>query len=174
MKQVDVVSGKITADPTLEFLMVWKPHLTVAAVIEKNHRFLLVEEETESGLQFNQPAGHLEENEDLISAVKREVFEETSWLFEPEYFIGFHLWRKNEGSPTYFRACFSGYCHSHDPNKPLDTGVIAVHWLNREEVESKKNQKLLRSPLVSACIDEYLNGSRYPLTLVKSLLDRFE
>ena len=63
--------------------MVWKPHVTVAAVIERDNRFLLVEEETPHGLQFNQPAGHFEQNEDLISAVKREVFEETAWQFEP-------------------------------------------------------------------------------------------
>ncbi|PKM33529.1 MAG: NUDIX hydrolase, partial [Gammaproteobacteria bacterium HGW-Gammaproteobacteria-10] len=75
--------------------MVWKPHVTVAAIIENDRRFLLVEEETSNGLAFNQPAGHLEKGEDLINAVKREVNEETAWQFEPEYIVSVQLWRRN-------------------------------------------------------------------------------
>jgi ADP-ribose pyrophosphatase YjhB (NUDIX family) len=151
--------------------MVWKPHLTVAAVIEQNNRFLLVEEETSNGLQFNQPAGHLEENEDFISAVKREVYEETAWHFEPEHVIAIQLWRRAPFSPTFVRICFSGYCHSHTPTQPLDTGIVAVHWLSANEVANRNAQQLLRSPLVQLSIDDYLKGHRYPLTLLKSFLD---
>lgn len=151
--------------------MVWKPHLTVAAIIEHNHRFLLVEEETSSGLQFNQPAGHLEENEDLISAVKREVFEETAWHFEPDAIIAIQLWRKNPLTPTFVRICFSGHCHSHNPKQPLDDGIVAAHWLSSEEIRAKNQQQLLRSPLVLLSIDDYLKGQRYPLCLLKSFLD---
>jgi NADH pyrophosphatase NudC (nudix superfamily) len=152
--------------------MTWKPHLTVAAVVEQNHRFLLVEEETPDGLQFNQPAGHLEESEDIITAVKREVLEETAWHFEPQHIIAVQLWRKKPGSPTFVRVCFTGQCHSHDPGQPLDKGIIACHWLTREEVEKKKQQQRLRSPLVSQSIEDYLNGQRYPLALLKTLLDQ--
>ena len=120
--------------------MVWKPHVTVAAIIENNNRFLLVEEETSKGLAFNQPAGHLEKGEDLVYAVKREVFEETA-----------------------------GRCHSHDPAQTLDDGIIATHWLTREEVAAKNQQ--LRSPLVLISIDEFLSGARYPLSLLQSFLD---
>ncbi|MDD1607347.1 MAG: NUDIX domain-containing protein, partial [Methylococcaceae bacterium] len=88
--------------------MVWKPHVTVAAVIERDNRFLFVEEHTPNGLQFNQPAGHLEPNEDFITAVKREVQEETAWQFEPEQLVSIQLWRKNPDSPTFLRLCFSG------------------------------------------------------------------
>ena len=149
--------------------MVWKPHVTVAAVIERDGRFLLVEEHTSSGLQFNQPAGHLEENESLIDAVKREVFEETAWQFEPEYLVSIQLWRKKPRSPSFLRCCFAGQCHSHDPHQPLDEGIVATHWLTREEILLQ--QRRLRSPLVSISVDEYLSGQRYPLSLLKSFID---
>ncbi len=149
--------------------MVWKPNVTVAAIIKQDDRFLLVEEETSSGLQFNQPAGHLEENEDLITAVKREVNEETAWHFEPEALISVHLWRQNPDSTSFIRFCFSGSCHSYDPAQKLDDGIVATHWLTHDEIIARQSR--LRSPLVQLCVEEYLNGQRYPLSLVKSLLD---
>jgi ADP-ribose pyrophosphatase YjhB (NUDIX family) len=149
--------------------MVWKPHVTVAAIVERDGRFLLVEEHTSNGLQFNQPAGHLEENESLIDAVKREVFEETAWQFEPEYLVSIQLWRKKPRSPSFLRCCFAGQCHSHDPNQPLDEGIVATHWLTREEILLQ--QRRLRSPLVSISVDEYLSGQSYPLALLKSFID---
>ncbi len=149
--------------------MVWKPHVTVAAVIERDNRFLLVEEETPRGLQFNQPAGHFEENEDLITAVKREVNEETAWHFEPEHLISVQVWRRNPETSTFIRVCFSGSCHSYNPEQPLDTGIVATHWLSRAEIAAQ--QQRMRSPLVLISIDEYLSGQRYPLSLLKSFLD---
>ena len=149
--------------------MVWKPHVTVAAIIERNGRFLLVEEHTSSGLQFNQPAGHLEENESLIDAVKREVLEEAGWQFEPEWIVSIQLWRRNLRAPSFLRCCFSGQCHSHDPSHPLDEGIVATHWLTRTEIHERKHR--LRSPLVSIAVDEYLSGQRYPLSLLKTFID---
>ncbi|MDP3877569.1 MAG: NUDIX hydrolase [Methylobacter sp.] len=149
--------------------MVWKPHVTVAAVIERDQHFLFVEEETTSGLQFNQPAGHLEAGEDLIAAVKREVQEETGWEFEPEHIISIQLWRKKPDAPSFVRVCFSGRCHSHNPAQPLDEGIVATHWLTRDEL--KAEQQRLRSPLVMISIDEYLSGQRHPLSLLKSFID---
>ncbi|MEI7796511.1 MAG: NUDIX hydrolase [Methylococcaceae bacterium] len=147
--------------------MVWKPHVTVAAIIEREQRFLLVEETTPYGLQFNQPAGHLEENEDLFAAVKREVLEETAWHFTPEYVSGVHLWRRNPDSPTFVRFCFVGDCYDYQPVQSLDDGIVATHWLTRDEIATKP----LRSPLVLTSIDDYLNGHRYPLSLLQSFLD---
>jgi ADP-ribose pyrophosphatase YjhB (NUDIX family) len=147
--------------------MVWKPHVTVAAVIEQKQRFLLVEEETANGLAFNQPAGHLEEGEDFITAVKREVLEETAWQFEPEQIVGVYMWRKNLESPTFLRICFAGQAFNHNPQQPLDTGIIQTHWLSRAELAAQA----LRSPLVLNCVDDYLNGERHPLSLLKSFLD---
>jgi ADP-ribose pyrophosphatase YjhB (NUDIX family) len=147
--------------------MVWKPHVTVAAIIERDQHFLLVEETTPYGLQFNQPAGHLEEHEDLITAVKREVLEETAWHFTPEYLSGVNLWRRNHQSPTFVRFCFVGNCYDYQPNRALDDGIVATHWLTRDEIAAKN----LRSPLVLTSVDEYLKGSRYPLSLLQSFLD---
>ena len=149
--------------------MVWKPHVTVAAVIKKDNKFLLVEEETSNGLTFNQPAGHLEKGEDIITAVKREVNEETAWQFEPEQIISVQLWRKNPRFPTFLRVSFSGNVHSYNSDQPLDNGIIATHWLNRDEIAAKKSQ--LRSPLVLTTVDSYLAGEHYPLSLLKSFLD---
>lgn len=149
--------------------MVWKPHVTVAAVIEKNHHFLLVEEETSNGIAFNQPAGHLEENEDLITAVKREVNEETAWQFEPENVVSVQLWRRHPDAPSFLRVCFSGQCHSHNPHQQLDEGIISTHWLTREEILSRQHQ--LRSPLVLKSVDQFLSGEHYPLSLLQSFLN---
>ncbi|MCQ8104559.1 NUDIX hydrolase [Methylomonas sp. SURF-2] len=149
--------------------MVWKPHVTVAAVIEKDQRFLLVEETTEHGIAFNQPAGHLEPDEDLISAVKREVLEETAWQFEPEALVAVQLWRKTPEAPSFMRFCFCGSVHDHKPEQLLDVGILATHWLNRAEIMAKHDQ--LRSPLVLISVDHYLKGYRHPLSLLHTFLD---
>jgi ADP-ribose pyrophosphatase YjhB (NUDIX family) len=149
--------------------MVWKPHVTVAGIIERDGRFLLVEEHTSSGLQFNQPAGHLEENETLLEAVKREVYEESAWQFEPESLVSIQLWRKKPRSPSFLRLSFAGQCHSHNPDQPLDEGIVATHWLTPEEI--RLQQQRLRSPLVLIAVEEYLSGQRYPLELLKSFID---
>lgn len=149
--------------------MVWKPHVTVAAIIERDNRFLFVEEYTPNGLQFNQPAGHLEPDEDFITAVKREVQEETAWQFEPEYLIAVQLWRKNRDFPTFLRLCFTGQCHSHDAEQALDDGIVATHWLTHAEITVEAHR--LRSPLVLMSVNEYLSGQRHSLSLLKSFLD---
>ncbi|MDP3010383.1 MAG: NUDIX hydrolase [Methylococcales bacterium] len=149
--------------------MVWKPHVTVAAVIERDNRFLFVEEHTPHGLQFNQPAGHLEPDEDFITAVKREVQEETAWQFEPEHLLAVQLWRKNLDSSTFLRLCFTGQCHSHDAEQTLDDGIVATHWLTHAEITAEAHR--LRSPLVLMSVNEYLSGQRHPLSLLKSFLD---
>ena len=149
--------------------MVWKPHVTVAAVIEKDGRFLLVEETTDNGLMFNQPAGHLEQGEDLITAVKREVMEETAWQFEPEALVAVQLWRKTPESPSFVRFCFTGAALNHDPNRKLDADITATHWLSRDEILARHER--LRSPLVVKSVDAYLQGTRYSLNLLQAFLD---
>jgi len=150
--------------------MIWKPHVTVAAVIERRNLFLLVEEETSGGLAFNQPAGHLEEGEDLITAVRREVLEETRWQFAPGCIIAIQLWRRNPAAPSFLRVCFAGKCHSQQPERELDTGIVDTHWFSREKIASLGQR--LRSPLVLSSVDSYLQGEKYPLSLLKSMLDR--
>lgn len=148
--------------------MVWKPHVTVAAIVQQKNRFLLVEEESDGRIVINQPAGHLEEGETLVEAVKRETVEETAWNFEPSGIVGIHLWKHPQNSTTFLRVSFCGTCCNHDPDQPLDSGILRTLWLSREELVERDSQ--LRSPLVVDCIDDYLAGARYPLDLLKSLL----
>ena len=147
--------------------MVWKPHVTVAAVIERDGRFLLVEEETESGLRFNQPAGHLECRESLIDAVRRETLEETAYHFEPKALVGIYNWRNEARDMTYLRFAFAGEITGHDPNQPLDDGIVAAHWLTLAEIESRRAEH--RSLMVMRCIDDWRSGRRFPLELIAHL-----
>ena len=148
--------------------MSWKPHVTVAAVVERNSRFLMVEEVSDGHLVYNQPASHLDDGESLIKAAIRETLEETAWSFAPEALVGIYRWRNPDNNSTYLRVCFTGQCTSHDPNQRLDAGIVRAEWLSRAELSASDR---LRSPLVLRCIDDYLAGIRYPLSLLSDLDD---
>ncbi|MDF1529183.1 MAG: NUDIX hydrolase [Sedimenticola sp.] len=148
--------------------MIWTPHTTVAAVIENAGRFLMIEEMSSSGeAVINQPAGHLEEAETLLDAVIRETREETAWGFTPMSLIGIYRWQVPPAEATYLRFCFYGDCHDHQPELPLDEGIIRTLWLTRDELA--EHAERLRSPMVLHCIDDYLTGCRYPLDLLNDL-----
>lgn len=149
--------------------MVWKPHVTVAAIIEQDNRFLLVEEHTANGIAFNQPAGHLEPGESLVQGIQREVYEETAWQFTAQYISAIQLWRKSPDDPSFLRVCFAGSCHNHQATQALDEGIIATHWLTHSDIIARKAQ--LRSPLVLTTIEQYLQGEHHPLSLLKTFLD---
>ena len=140
-----------------------RPHITVAAVIEQEGRFLLVEEQSGGRTVYNQPAGHLEWGEGLLEAVIRETWEETAWRFQPTALSGIYSWTNPENQISYLRFCFIGHCHDHDPHQALDTGIIRTWWLTREDILARARQH--RSPLVLRCIDDYQAGKRYPLDL---------
>ncbi len=144
--------------------MTWKPHVTVAAVVEREGRFLLVEEQTESGLLFNQPAGHLESDESIIAAVARETLEETAWEFSPDHLIGVYRWRPTGSDITYLRFAFSGRLGTHHADRALDAGILRAVWLCPEEIRAGRNRH--RSPLVVRCMEDYLAGVRAPLDLL--------
>lgn len=147
--------------------MIWKPHVTVAAIIEHDGRFLMVEERSEGRLVYNQPAGHLDEGEGLIAAAIRETLEETAWQFMPTALIGLYRWQHPQKGNTYLRVCFAGTCHDHDPLRPLDKGIVRALWMSRAELMAQAER--LRSPLVMQCIDDYLAGKRYPLDIIHDL-----
>jgi len=147
--------------------MTWKPHATVAAVIEEDGKFLLVEECVDGKNVFNQPAGHLEANESFINAVIRETEEETATIFKPDYLIGLYRWVLTAKDRTYLRLCFGGQLTGQLENQVLDPDIIRTHWLTYDEIIAKKAS--LRSPLVLECIDDYLSGKHYPLELLKDL-----
>ena len=142
----------------------WRPHVTVAALAERDGRFLMVEEEADGTLVYNQPAGHLDEGESLLTAVARETLEETAWCFEPQALVGIYRWRHPRNGVTYLRFCFSGVCRDHDPHRALDTGIRRALWLSLSDLVNAAER--LRSPLVLRCIQDYLAGVRHPLELL--------
>ena len=144
--------------------MVWKPHVTVAAVVQRDGKFLLVEEETEAGLAFNQPAGHLEEGESLIDAVAREALEETAYHFKPTHLIGIYSWKHPHKNITYLRFAFGGELRGFEAGRPLDEGIIRARWLTLDEVRAIQPRH--RSPLVLRCIEDMVAGKCYPLDLL--------
>ena len=148
--------------------MPWKPNVTVAAIARREDKFLVVEEEDNEIVVYNQPAGHLEQNETLVDAVKREVLEETAWDFQPEAVTGLYLYHHPRVDITYLRVCFYGTCLKHYPDKKLDTGILAARWMNRQELEANRDR--LRSNMVLRCIDDFLGGKRYPLDLLNHYL----
>jgi 8-oxo-dGTP pyrophosphatase MutT (NUDIX family) len=147
--------------------MIWKPHMTVAAVIEQEGRFLLVQERISGALVFNQPAGHLEDNESLVDAVIRETREETAWEFAPESIVGIYQWRHPDKEKTFVRVTFTGQGVRHDPEGMLDPDIESIHWLSADEIRDRQEQ--LRTPMVLRSIDDYIDGQRYPLKLLSRI-----
>jgi ADP-ribose pyrophosphatase YjhB (NUDIX family) len=147
--------------------MVWKPHVTVAAVVEREGRFLLVEEDTDDGVRLNQPAGHLEAGESLTDAVIRETLEETAWEFVPEALIGVYLWPHPHRDRTYLRFSFCGRLGQHHPDRALDEGIRRALWMNLSELEAAPERH--RSPQVAQTVRDYLAGRRAPLDLLNYL-----
>jgi 8-oxo-dGTP pyrophosphatase MutT (NUDIX family) len=145
--------------------MVWKPDVTVAAVVERGGRFLLVEERIRGSLVLNQPAGHLEDGEALLDAVVRETLEETAWHFTPESLLGIYQWRSPRGHTT-LRFAFTGAVHGFDADRPLDPPIVTTHWLAPEDIVRRADR--LRTPLVLRCIEDYLAGQRLPLDALKA------
>ena len=148
----------------------WKPNVTVAAVIYKDDKYLVVEEKSHERIVINQPAGHIEENESLVEAVCREVLEETAYEFNPDSLIGTYLYPNSTDEITYLRFCFTGTTGTHHPEQQLDDGIIRAVWMSMEELLANEDQ--LRSPLVLQCIDDYLAGIRYPLDLLHYAADK--
>lgn len=142
----------------------WKPNVTVAAVIERDGRFLLVEEETPEGLCFNQPAGHLEEGESLLEATVREALEETAHHFVPEFLVGIYQWTRPQGDITYLRFAYGGRLSGEDVGRRLDEGIARALWMTLEEVRATAARH--RSPLILQCIEDWIAGQRHPLALV--------
>ena len=148
--------------------MVWKPDVTVAAVVERDGQFLFVEERASGRVVLNQPAGHLEKNETFLEAVAREALEETGWIFVPEAVTGIYVWQPEHLTRTFLRVAFAGRLEGHDPSRPLDHGILRTRWLDREQLVAQQARH--RSPLVLRCVDDYLGGTRYPLDLLSHLL----
>ena len=144
--------------------LIWKPNVTVAAVVERDGRFLLVEEETGRGRLFNQPAGHLDPGESLLQAVARETLEESAYAFKPTGLLGVYQYHSAADGVTYIRFAFTGEITGHDAGRALDTGILRAAWLAPDEARREAGRH--RSPLVMRCIDDCLAGRGYPLTVL--------
>ncbi|MDD3354431.1 NUDIX hydrolase [Zoogloea sp.] len=143
----------------------WKPNVTVAAVVERQGRFLLVEEETEAGVRFNQPAGHLDQGESLVAAAAREALEETAHRFTPQFLVGIYQWPRPDGEITYLRFAFGGALGEFDPALRLDDGILRAVWMDIDEIRATQSRH--RSPLILRCCEDYLIGRRFPLELIR-------
>jgi 8-oxo-dGTP pyrophosphatase MutT (NUDIX family) len=148
--------------------MTVRPDLTVAAIVERDGQFLLVEERVANRMVLNQLAGHVEKGEQFIDAVVRETLEETAWTFHPEALVGIYLWEQPDQPRSFLRAAYCGRVSSHDPARRLDRGIERAVWLTREQLVARSAR--LRSPMVLSCIDDYLDGVRYPLDVIKHVL----
>ena len=144
----------------------WKPHVTVAAIIEREGRYLLIEEQTRDGLRWNNPAGHLDPGETPAQGCAREALEECGHAFEPTALVGVYLTRGAQDGQdvTYLRFAFSGTLGPREADRALDHGIVRTMWLTPAEIEASRERH--RSPLVWRCIQDHLAGRRYPLDLV--------
>ena len=142
----------------------WKPNLTVAALIERAGRFLMVEEHTPEGLRLNQPAGHLEPGESLLEASVRETLEEAAHRFVPEYLVGIYQWTWAHSGITYLRFAYGGRSTGEELGRALDEGIVRTLWMDVDALRASVERH--RSPLVLQCVEDWLAGQRYPLALV--------
>lgn len=143
----------------------WKPNVTVAAVVERDGRFLMVEEETDDGVRFNQPAGHLDQGEPLVQAAAREALEETAHRFRPDFLVGIYQWPRPVGDITYLRFAFGGELVGFDPERELDSGILRAVWMSLDELRATRERH--RSPLILQCCEDYMAGRRFPLDLIR-------
>ena len=144
-------------------MAVWKPSVTVAAVIERGGKFLLIQERISGALVLNQPAGHLDPGESLAAACKREAMEETAHHFEPTSLVGIYRWRDPRKDFTFLRFAFRGNVGAAE-NRPLDKEIVGVQWLTPQEIRQRHAEH--RSPLVQKCVDDFLAGRSFPLEVL--------
>lgn len=150
----------------------WQPDVTVATVVADGGRLLCVEEHSGGRLVLNQPAGHLEPDEELVEAAIRETLEESGWTVEPTAFIGAYQWTSPslpDGRPGrhYLRFAFAARPVRHDPGRALDEGIVRALWLTPAELQAAAARH--RSPLVWQCVADHLAGSSHPLKLLRSV-----
>jgi ADP-ribose pyrophosphatase YjhB (NUDIX family) len=153
-------------DPVAGGLRPRRPAITVAAIIERDGRFLMVEEQTREGLRLNQPAGHVEVGESIAAAAARETLEESAWHVRPTALVGVYHWQSPRRD-AFVRFAFAAQAQAHEPSRALDAGIVGVHWLAYDDIAAR--ERLLRSPFVLRSLDDYRAGRRWPLGLISTL-----
>lgn len=140
---------------------VWRPSVTVAAVAERDGKFLMIEERDSDALVLNQPAGHWESGETLLAACARETREESGYDFMPTALVGIYRWQPPNSSTTYLRFAFCGQLGQRDPRRELDPDIVDVAWMSLDQLLHSRSRH--RSPLVLRCVEDFLAGRRLPL-----------
>ena len=168
MNTADLLKAHLPSDITPAPKVRWKPNVTVAALIERDGRFLLVEEQTSDGLLLNNPAGHLDPGESPVAGAIRETLEETTHTFTPNGFLGVYMSRfrrtRTGEDITYLRMAFCGTVGDADPTLQLDEGIVRTVWMTADEIRACPERH--RSPLLVECMEHYLAGQRYPLEML--------
>lgn len=168
MNTADLLQADSPPDTPRSSLVRWKPNVTVAALIERDGRFLLVEEQTSDGLLLNNPAGHLDPGESPVAGAIRETLEETTHTFTPSGFLGVYMSRfrrtRTGEDITYLRMAFCGTVGEADPTLQLDEGIVRTVWMTADEIRACPERH--RSPLLVECLEQYLAGQRYPLEIL--------
>lgn len=144
----------------------WHSHVTVATIIKQDDRYLMVKEKTSQGIVYNQPAGHLENNETIVEAAIRETLEETGQVFQPQYLVGVYNCPHHSGLKSFIRFTFFGSIDFKVDAKPQDDDIISNHWLTYDEISHLHREGKLRGEQVKHSINDYLNGNHYPLSLI--------
>ena len=147
----------------------WTPHATVATIVEKDGKFLLVEETRlinntgDLGVVYNQPAGHVDQGESIMAAAIRETLEETRWQVKLKHLVGIYIFTAPTNGVTYHRYCFAAEAIMHQAESELDDGILDAKWFSWKEIQQLNN---LRSPLVKRCFEDHIKGKHYPLDLI--------
>ena len=142
----------------------FESRITVAVMAERDGRLLYVREQTPDGIVINQPAGHVEQGEQLVQAAFRETLEETAWQVDITGFLGIYIFQPAPGSAVYHRYCFIAEPRRQDTGQSLDDGILEALWLTPEELEQRPGEH--RSPLVARCTRDYQAGKRLPLDAI--------
>jgi ADP-ribose pyrophosphatase YjhB (NUDIX family) len=162
IKRDSTLAAVLAADDAI-----WRPHVTVATVVPRDGRFLLVEEDVRGRIVLNQPAGHLDPDESLQHAAVRETLEETGWDIELDCLLCVQQWRNEDSGRQFVRFTFGGIPLRHDPERALDDGILRALWMTRDEIAAESAR--LRSPMVLASVDDWLAGHRLPLDAIRWL-----
>lgn len=149
--------------------MAWSAHVVVACIVERDGKFLMVEEQitAQGPTLFNQPAGHWEADETLVEAAVRETLEETGWDVRPTAVLGIYEFKPPELEYTFLRVAFVAEALRHHPERALDDGIVAAHWMTADEIQALQARH--RGPAVLRCIADYGKSQRYPLDLIAHL-----
>lgn len=145
--------------------MAWLPHITVACIVEHNHKLLFVEEMSAGKTVLNQPAGHVEKGETLLEAAFRETLEESACEVEVQSLLGVYSHFYEHLDATYFRFCFIARLQKEHSDRELDSDILNKYWLTKEDAYQRQDN--FRSPLVKRCLDDYFSGKRYPVSLIQ-------